>query len=161
MRSSELHCDLIEDPVAGPCELFQRFAGPVAVRCELASWSFAKRKVDGSIDYVSPLPCPFAYGELENTRSGDGAPIDALILGAGPAVGALNLAHLIAVVDFVDNGEFDPKLIVRLGNAKPLSHRERWQVFAFFALWTPFKAILRLKRRQSGRTRFRGLFESR
>ena len=56
-------------------------AGPVREAViEVPRWSFVKRKDDGSVDYVSPLPSPFNYGSVPGTLSPDGDPLDALVL---------------------------------------------------------------------------------
>ena len=45
----------------------------VDVMIEVPQWSFVKRKGDGSIDYVAPLPSPFpGYGSVPDSLADDG-----------------------------------------------------------------------------------------
>jgi inorganic pyrophosphatase len=48
---------------------------------EVPLGGFIKRRDDGGIDFVSLAPCPFKYGSVPDTRSGDGDRLDALVLG--------------------------------------------------------------------------------
>ena len=42
---------------------------------EVPQWSFVKRKGDGRIDYIAPLPSPFGgYGSVPYIPAEDGAP---------------------------------------------------------------------------------------
>ena len=42
---------------------------------EVPQFSFVKRKGDGSIDYIAPLPSPFpGYGSVPGSLAEDGAP---------------------------------------------------------------------------------------
>ncbi|MFY0541612.1 hypothetical protein [Nannocystis pusilla] len=34
------------------------------VKIEYPRWSVVKRRSDGSVDFVSPLPCPYNYGHV-------------------------------------------------------------------------------------------------
>ena len=40
-----------------------------------------KRNEKGNIDYISPVPCPFNYGSVENILGDDGDLQDAILLG--------------------------------------------------------------------------------
>jgi inorganic pyrophosphatase len=48
---------------------------------EVPLGSFIKRRDDGRVDFVSPVPCPFNYGSVPDTLSGDGDRVDAVVLG--------------------------------------------------------------------------------
>src|SRR5262245_9442975 len=92
-------------------------------------FSHVKRHDDGSIDFVSPLPCPFNYGSVQGTRAEDGERVDALVLGPRlPARTALALP-VLAVVRFIDAGQRDPKWVC---GARPLTLRDRVELELFF-----------------------------
>ena len=53
----------------------------VEVVIEVPRGSFLKRGSSGSIDFVSPLPCPFNYGAVPTLLGLEGDLLDALVLG--------------------------------------------------------------------------------
>ena len=59
----------------------------VVVVVEVPRGGRVKRAADGSIDYVSPLACPFNYGSAPDLPSADGEPHDAFVLGPALALG--------------------------------------------------------------------------
>ena len=116
--------------------------------------SFVKRTDDGAIDFVSPVPCPFNYGSVPDTRSGDGDRLDAVVLGPRLARGARVRLNVVARVRFTDAGQDDPKLIC---SDRPLGRLDRARVTTFFALYARAKALLNRARGKVGPTRFDGL----
>ncbi|MCA9658161.1 MAG: inorganic diphosphatase, partial [Myxococcales bacterium] len=94
-----------------------------------------KRRSDGAIDFVSPLPCPFNYGSIPGFVAGDGDPLDAVVLGARLPAGAKVRRRVVGVVDFIDDGCEDPKVICAEG---PLSPGQRRGVELFFAVYARF-----------------------
>ena len=130
----------------------------VRVRIEIPRGSLVKRRADGSVDFVSPLPCPFDYGCLPGTRSTDGDPIDALLIGRpqGRRRGTNVDARVFAIVRFVDAGCEDPKLVCGFA---PLTSRARRQIHRFFRLYAPLKRMLGRLRGEREETRYLGLDE--
>jgi len=130
----------------------------VRVRIEIPRGSLLKRRADGHIDFLSPLPCPFDYGSIPDTLARDGDAIDALLVGPGQGRrrGTLVDTHVLAVVQFIDLGQDDPKLVC--GDA-PLSGRDRRRVTRFFQVYAPLERMLARLRRQHGETLFVGLDE--
>jgi inorganic pyrophosphatase len=118
--------------------------------------SFIKRDDGGKVDYVSLLPCPFNYGSVPGTVSGDGDRLDALVLGPRLARGTQVRVPVRARVDFVDAGDSDPKYVC---SAAPLSARDRLTVASFFHAYAYLKGALNLARGKRGATRFQGLDE--
>ena len=53
----------------------------VEVVIEVPRSSFLKPGSSGSIDFVSPLPCPFNYGAVPTLLGLEGDLLDALVLG--------------------------------------------------------------------------------
>lgn len=115
--------------------------------------SFIKRRADGSIDFVSPLPCPYNYGSVPGAMSGDGDPLDAVVLGRRLPAGTRVERVVVGVVWFVDAGQDDPKVIFSEG---PLSPRERRGIERFFRVYALAKRALARARGLSGPTRFEG-----
>ncbi len=125
----------------------------VEVVVEVARFGFIKRRPNGTIDVVSPVPCPFNYGSVPDTVAPDGDPLDAVILGPRRAVGSRVRLTVWGTVDFVDAGDPDPKLIVA---DRPLTVWDRWQVEAFFTAYAAFKRVLNAARGRRRPTEFRG-----
>jgi len=83
----------------------------VLVEVEIARGGREKRHPDGSIDYVSPVPAPFAYGSVVGAWGGDGDPLDAVIVGCSPSPGAQLSLHLVGHVRALDRGLEDDKWV--------------------------------------------------
>lgn len=135
----------------------------VEVRCaieeqeavvEVPKWTFLKWRSDGKLDYVSPLPSPFNYGCLPATQSGDGDPVDAIVLGPRLARGTRVRLPVCGRVRFIDAGLDDPKLVL---SASRMTRTQRTQVVAFFRFYTGFKRLLNRSRRRRGLTQFEAL----
>jgi inorganic pyrophosphatase len=118
--------------------------------------SFVKRRSDGTIDFVSPLPCPYNYGSLPGTTGGDGDPIDAIVLGPRLPAGTRVSWPVVAEVDFIDEGRVDTKLVL---SPTSLSARERRGLHAFFTCYALAKRGLARLRGRRGEISFRGLRE--
>lgn len=121
---------------------------------EVPRGGFIKRTDAGSIDYVSPFPCPFNYGSVPNTRSGDGDRLDALVLGPRLPRGTRVRLKVVALVRFVDAGEQDPKYVC---SAAPPTLPEVATIVAFFKLYELLKGTLNRLRGKRGVTRYEGL----
>ncbi|MBX3247175.1 MAG: inorganic diphosphatase [Myxococcales bacterium] len=97
-----------------------------------------KRRPDGRVHFVAPFPTLFNYGSVPDTSSEDGDPLDALVLGARVARGTELEGTVLGVVDFVDHGLSDPKLVV--GNAWGPGTRALVEIF--FRVYAPAKRWL-------------------
>jgi inorganic pyrophosphatase len=124
------------------------------VRIEVPRWSMAKRAADGAVEFLSPLPCPFNYGSVPGTQSADGEALDAVVLGPRMPRGAEMWVPSVAVVDFVDAGRADPKLVCTRGRFGPV---ERAQVVAFFRFYALAKRVAQAARGIRGATCFQGM----
>jgi len=123
------------------------------VTVEYPRWSMVKRRGDGSIDFVSPVPCPYNYGSISGRRSGDGDLLDAVVLGPRLPFGARLQLTAVGVVGFLDLGVHDPKVIC---SAAPLSARERAGLERFFRVYARFKQALARLRGQPQATGYLG-----
>ncbi len=127
------------------------------VRIEVPRWSFVKRKADGRVDLVSPLPCPYNYGSVEGSVAADGDPLDALVLGPRLSFGTIASTRLWAVMGFLDDGVDDPKLVC--ADARPGAAQRRG-IERFFTVYAGFKrAVYRLRGRGGSQTRRLGWLE--
>ena len=121
---------------------------------ESSRWTFVKRRADGRVDFVSPIPCPYNYGCLPGTTSGDGDPIDVIVLGPRLAAGTRVSLPVVAEVEFVDEGRADTKLVL---SATPLMPAQARGLVAFFRVYAVAKRGLARLRGRSGEIRFRAL----
>lgn len=129
----------------------------IGARCEVLiehpRWSVVKRRADGRVDFVSPLPCPYNYGSVPGVMSGDGDPLDAVVLGPRLAAGTRVVRAVVGVIGFVDAGLDDPKVIF---SERPLSPAERRGLERFFQVYALGKRALAAVRGREGATRFEG-----
>jgi inorganic pyrophosphatase len=121
---------------------------------ELPRGTFVKRRSDGTIDFVSPLPCPYNYGCLPGTTGGDGDPIDVIVLGPRLAAGTRIRLPVVAEVDFIDEGRVDTKLVL---SRTSLTRRERRGLHTFFTCYALAKRGLARLRGRRGEIAFRGV----
>ncbi len=115
---------------------------------------FTKRRDDGSVDFVSPIPCPFNYGSVPGTRSGDGDRVDAVVLGRRLSRGARVTLPVVACATFTDAGADDPKWIC---SALPITIGQRVLVAGFFRLYARTKRVLNALRHKRGHTGYGGI----
>jgi inorganic pyrophosphatase len=126
----------------------------VSVRVEVPRGSFVKRRSDGSVDFLSPLPTPFNYGSVPGTMSPDGEPVDAILLGPTLPLGHVESRTIVGIVRFVDAGLLDPKLVCA---NRPLRRAEREALARFFRGYALFKTALNAMRGRAGRTAYDGI----
>lgn len=122
----------------------------VRVVIEAPRGSFVKRRADGQVDYVSPLPVPFNYGSLPGTVGGDGDPVDAIVLGATLPAHEVVEVEVFGVVRFLDGGLPDDKLVCA---ARPPTAADWHLVRGFFVTFSHAKQLLNRVRRRHGVTR--------
>lgn len=128
----------------------------VTVVVETGRGGHTKRRRDGSVDFVSPLPTPFDYGHVPGQWGGDGDPLDALVLGGPRLPGDRVQGEVVGVVAFVDDGDVDLKLVVSVDG--PASAWDRRRVHTFFGVYVWLKrALYRVRRRRHGPTVVRGI----
>ena len=121
----------------------------MTVLVEVPRGGFVKRRADGTVDYVSPLPCPFDYGCIPDRTGGDGDPLDAVLLGGSRRRGDRVTTEVRATVRFLDAGEVDDKVVC---SATAPTRGERWLVMGFFSAYAVAKGLLNRVRGRQGRT---------
>jgi inorganic pyrophosphatase len=95
-----MHSHSVADPLVGKAAL-----GPeLEVVIEVPRGSFAKRGSSGSIDFISPLPCPFNYGAVPTLLGLEGDLLDAVVLGKRIAYGTGLRVIAYGAVTLTDRG---------------------------------------------------------
>lgn len=128
------------------------FPSELEVLVEQPRASFIKRREDGSIDFISPLPCPFNYGSVPGTRADDGDREDALVLGARLPKGTRLSLPVLGRAHFFDAGVYDGKWVC----GARLSAADTRSIVLFFTLYAWAKRRLNTVRGLTGATRFAG-----
>jgi inorganic pyrophosphatase len=124
------------------------------VLIESPRFSVVKRRADGGVDFISPLPCPYNYGCIPGLGSGDGDPLDVVVLGPRLRRGERLRVPVVGVIAFLDAGCADPKVIC---SARPLTPADRAGLETFFRVYALFKRVLHFARgRRGADTRFMG-----
>ncbi|AKJ06443.1 inorganic pyrophosphatase [Archangium gephyra] len=124
------------------------------VLIESPRFSVVKRRADGGVDFISPLPCPYNYGCIPGLGSGDGDPLDVVVLGPRLRRGERLRVPVVGVIAFLDAGCADPKVIC---SARPLRPVDRVGLETFFRVYALFKRVLHFARGRRGvDTRFVG-----
>ncbi len=135
-------------------EVLDLMGRTVEVQVEIPAGSRRKLRADGSLDFIAPLPCPWAYGSLPGTTGGDGDPLDALLVDHRPPRGARVPSTVQGVVHFIDAGARDDKLICADDQPGPAI---RVAILCFFRAYCVAKRVLQRARGQRGATRVDGI----
>ncbi len=105
-------------------------------------------------EYLSPFPSPFNYGCVRDRPGADGDPADALVLGPRREAGSELLVRVRGVVDFLDAGLEDPKLVC---SGSPVGPDERRLVERFFRSYAWARRFVNRLQGKSGDTGLRGV----
>ena len=116
-----------------------------------------KRRADGTLDFVSPLRCPYNYGAALAYEGGDGDPLDVVLLGARRPAGVTVEAPVVGVVRFMDAGHEDHKVLCGAG----LDASTTRGLIKFFRRYAFAKRVLNRARSLPGQTAFLGVFPRR
>ncbi len=119
--------------------MLEELPAMVDVVIEYPRGAMIKRRPDGSVDFIAPLPCPYNYGSIPGFIAGDGDALDAVVLGPRLALGARVRVRVFGVIDFIDDGCEDPKVIC--GEAVP-GRLQCAGLLAFFSSYALFKRAL-------------------
>lgn len=125
----------------------------VEVVIEVPRGSFLKRGSTGSIDFISPLPCPFNYGAVPTHLGLEGDLLDALVLGPRLRYGSRMRVRAWGAVTLTDRGMSDDKLICSIGQP---TRDEIGKVLRFFRFYARCKGLLNVWRRRPGRNACEG-----
>jgi len=120
---------------------------------EIPRGSFLKRGSTGRLDFVSPLPCPFNYGSVEDLIGLEGDLLDAVVLGRRLPRGTRVTVKAFAAVGLTDRGMYDDKLIC---SQRPLGRWQAFMILVFFKVYSRCKWLLNLVRGRPGRNACEG-----
>ena len=120
----------------------------IDVTIEVPRFSFIKRGSTGSIDFISPLPCPYNYGAAADYIGLEGDLLDALVLGRRLPYGTQLRTRAWGAVTFTDRGMSDDKLIC---SDEPVTMRQLADVLRFFSFYARCKGLLNALRGRPGR----------
>lgn len=121
----------------------------VEVVIEIPRGSFIKRRRNESVDFISPFPCPFNYGSIDDYIGGDGDPLDAVVLGPRLSRGKTVSVFAYGAIGLTDRGRYDDKLIC---STRPIGIWQRHSVLIFFHIYAMSKRMLNFYRGRSGNT---------
>jgi len=121
----------------------------IKVVIEVPLGSFLKRGWNGSVDFVSPFPCPFNYGSIPEYIGCEGDLLDAVVLGPRLSRGETVSVVAQGAVGLTDRGMYDDKIIC---SNKPLNVWQRNSIVTFFHFYGFCKRLLNLYRGRSGLT---------
>ena len=106
---------------------------------EVPKGNMIKRDQFGSIDYISPIPCPFNYGSVLDVEGEDGDLQDAILLGKRKKIGFCGTYSCIAKVLFFDAGKKDHKWV--FSEHQKIRKRELILLEMFFHIYAKTKHI--------------------
>ena len=144
-------------PLLAPDLALDHEAPEVEVMIEVPRFSFLKRGSSGSIDFVSPLPCPYNYGAVPTLLGLEGDLLDALVLGPRLPFGTRIVVKAWGAITLTDRGLSDDKLICSVDRP---SERECIDVLRFFSFYAKCKMVLNIWRRRPGRNACEGWCEA-
>lgn len=123
------------------------------MQIEVPRGSIIKRGATGTIDFVSPLPCPFNYGSVPDLLGLEGDLLDAVVLGPRLKRGTVVSVAVHGAIGLTDHGMYDDKLIC---GHLPVSARQRRALLAFFRFYAWAKGLLNFVRGRRGRNACEG-----
>ncbi|HAJ92792.1 MAG TPA: inorganic pyrophosphatase [Gammaproteobacteria bacterium] len=115
---------------------------------EIPRGSFLKRGSTGELDFISPFPCPFNYGSVDQYIGLEGDLLDAVVLGPRLQRGKRVTVPAVGAVGLTDRGMYDDKIICSPAPATP---RQRFLILLFFRLYAKCKGVLNFFRGCPGR----------
>ncbi len=141
MRSLSDQDDLIREPPL------------LEVVIEIPMGSFLKRGSTGDLDFLSPVPCPFNYGSVEDYVGLEGDLLDAVVLGPRLRRGSRVSIQAYGAIGLTDRGMYDDKLICA---HQPIRPWQRSLILLFFRFYARCKGLLNFFRGRSGRNACEG-----
>lgn len=130
----------------------------VEVVIEVPKGSIIKRCSSGSLDFVSPVPCPFNYGSVDAYIGLDGDLLDAVVLGPRLRRSTRLRVPAIGAIRITDRGMDDDKLIC---SNRPVGRLKRALILLFFKFYAKCKGLINICRGYSGRNQCCGWFDAR
>ena len=123
-------------------------APQVEVVIEVPKGSIIKRRSSGSVDFFSPVPCPFNYGSIPALPGPDDDFLDAAVLGPRLRPGTRLTVPVVGAIRITDRGMLDDKLIC---SSRPVGKLKRFLILLFFKFYAKCKGLINFCRGHSGR----------
>ena len=123
------------------------------VTIEIPRGSFLKRGSTGQLDFISPFPCPFNYGSVEEYIGLEGDLLDAVVLGPRLRRGSRVSVRAYAAIGMTDRDMYDDKLIC---SQRPIKSWQRFLILLFFRFYARGKGFLNFCRGRTGRNACEG-----
>jgi inorganic pyrophosphatase len=120
---------------------------------EISRGSFLKRGSTGELDFISPFPCPFNYGSVDNYIGLEGDLLDAVVLGPRLQRGKRVTVRAVGAVGLTDRGMYDDKIIC---SVDPDAPQRRFLILLFFKLYARCKGVLNFFRGRPGKNACNG-----
>ena len=115
---------------------------------EIPRGSFLKRGSTGELDFISPFPCPFNYGSIDQYIGLEGDLLDAVVLGPRLQRGDRVTVQAVGAVGLTDRGMYDDKIIC---SRNPATSQRRFLILLFFRFYAKCKGVLNFFRGRPGR----------
>ncbi|MBW2207742.1 MAG: inorganic diphosphatase [Deltaproteobacteria bacterium] len=128
------------------------------VTIEIPRGSFLKRGSTEQLDFISPFPCPFNYGSVEEYIGLEGDLLDAVVLGPRLRRGSRVSVTVYAAVGMTDRGMYDDKLIC---SQHPIRPWQRFLILLFFRFYASCKGFLNFCQGRTGRNACEGWCDAR
>lgn len=133
---------------------FMKLPDTAKVCIEISRFSFVKRRPDGTVAFVSPVPSLYSYGSVHSVEAADGDPQDALVVGAAPQRGSTVEYPVWGQVLFIDAGVIDHKWVV---GPRRLTSIEWTNLGRFFRLYAIAKRCMGWRHPSKRETVFQGI----
>jgi inorganic pyrophosphatase len=131
----------------------QRYAPLLEVVIEIPRGSFLKRGSTGTLDFISPFPCPFNYGSVDRYIGLEGDLLDAVVLGPRLRRGKRVTVRAVGAVGLTDRGMYDDKIIC---STDPDAPQPRFMILLFFRIYARCKGMLNFFRGRPGKNACNG-----
>jgi inorganic pyrophosphatase len=125
----------------------------VEVVIEVPKGGIVKRCSSGSVDFISPVPCPFNYGSIQTLLGPDNDLLDAAVLGPRLRRGTRIIVPVVGAIRITDRGLPDDKLIC---SSRYIGRLKRLLILLFFKFYVRCKGLINFCRRHSGRNHCHG-----
>ena len=125
---------------------------------EIPRGSFLKRGSTGELDFISPFPCPFNYGSVDQYIGLEGDLLDAVVLGPRLQRGKRVTVPAVGAVGLTDRGMYDDKIIC---SPDPATPQQRFLILLFFRFYARCKGMLNFFRGRPGRNACDGWCDAR
>jgi inorganic pyrophosphatase len=125
---------------------------------EIPRGSFLKRGSTGELDFISPFPCPFNYGSVDQYIGLEGDLLDAVVLGPRLPRGKRVTVPAVGAVGLTDRGMYDDKIIC---SPDPATPQQRFLILLFFRFYAKCKGVLNFFRGRPGRNACDGWCDAR